>query len=77
EAAKAGTMPRSPMASAGKINSRRSIFIVSSVLLIEGSLAATLSFVEHPQLAGPAANFGVTTRVAWPRARRSTSRAAI
>jgi len=36
------------MASAGKISSRRSIFIVSSVVLVESILAVTLRFVEHP-----------------------------
>jgi hypothetical protein len=36
------------MASTGKASWRRLIFIVSSVLYFEGSLAVTLSFVEHP-----------------------------
>jgi len=34
EAAKTGTTPSSPMASAGNINPRRSIFIVSSLFLV-------------------------------------------
>jgi hypothetical protein len=36
------------MARAGKISSRRSIFMASSVLVVEGSLAAALALVEHP-----------------------------
>jgi hypothetical protein len=35
------------MASAGKISSRRSIFIVSSIVLVESILAVTLRFVEY------------------------------
>ena len=45
--AKAGTAPSNPKASAGNISVRRSIFIVSSVVMVGGSFAAAPGFVEH------------------------------